>query len=513
MNKSILYFLCFVCFVLALPQHVYSQNFWTQTAPYPFDAGAVVPSFIITVTKEGHYLAGTGDGAGIYRSTNQGQSWVQSAGTSWYSHCVSYAISEKGTIFAGMNRLVDAKDSSWVLASTNGGANFSKLSFPNIRIVRLYAGKQGRLFAATDKGVYRSTDEGSTWAKSSTGLPNTIVNDIIEHSSGIYAAIEGEGVYISLDGGINWKDADAGIYLQFTRDLAILPDGSLACATQYGAFRSKDGKDWSIYFGNGTDQLPMQTVFGSGSSLYVGLNGSAGYVSNDDGTTWAQLLTGFKSTVVNAFAIDSSGKVLTATNTGIFKQANDQFGLLALSTPSIEFPETNQGSKAKETCIVSNAGNAPLTIKSIATSGYESSEFSVSTTVMNKILKPNDTMHIQVVFEPKGNGKRQTDLQFALENNLSSSNHIVLEGIGNAASSIGDEQCASIDVQAKGRSIIAKADGAKILGAYSLMGESMEQQKQYMSSSVCQWNNLIPGLYIIVMQSNGNITTYPIIIQ
>ena len=105
MNKSILYFLCFVCFVPALPQHVYSQNFWTQTAPYPFDAGAVVPSFIITVTKEGHYLAGTGDGAGIYRSTNQGQSWVQSAGTSWYSHCVSYAISEKGTIFAGMSDL------------------------------------------------------------------------------------------------------------------------------------------------------------------------------------------------------------------------------------------------------------------------------------------------------------------------------------------------------------------------------------------------------------------------
>ncbi|MGA1250239.1 MAG: hypothetical protein ACO3YM_07150 [Candidatus Kapaibacteriota bacterium] len=512
MNKTIFYFLCIVCLVNALPGTVFSQNYWTQTAPYPFDAGAVVPSFIITVTKSGHYLAGTGDGAGIYRSTNQGQTWVQSNGTSWYSHCVSYAISEQGTIFAGMNRLVDAKDSSWILASTNGGVSFTKRSFPNIRIVRLYAGKQGRLFATTDKGIYRSTDDGMSWTKTSNGIPNAVVNDIVDHSSGIYAAVEGEGIFISADGGLNWKDADAGVYMQFTRDLAILPDESIACATQYGAFRTKDGKEWSIYFGNGTDQLPMQTVFGTGTSLYVGLNGSAGYVSNDDGRTWAQLLSGFKSTVVNAFAIDSTGKILAATNTGIFKQTPDQYGLLAMSTSLIEFPETNQGSTVKETVIVSNAGNAALTIKSIQTSGYESSEFRVATPIANKILQPNDTMHLHVIFEPKGSGKRQTDLQFTMENNFSSSDHIILEGLGNAASSVNDDSNEFTHVYAQGNTIIAELNGGKIVGAYSLMGESIEQYKRIQTHSF-QWNNLIPGLYFILMENAGNITPYPIIIH
>ncbi|GDX64177.1 hypothetical protein LBMAG35_10150 [Chlorobiota bacterium] len=513
MNTFILHILSFLCFVHVLPHQAFAQNFWSQTASYPFDAGAVVPSFIITVTTAGHYLAGTGDGAGIYRSTNQGQTWVQSIGTSWYSHCLSYAISEQGTIFAAMNRLVDAKDSSWILASTNGGANFTKRIFPNVRIVRLHAGKEGRLFAATDKGIYRSTDDGMSWTKTSNGLPTTVVNDITEHSSGIYAAMEGEGLFISKDGGINWKDADAGVYMQFTRDLAILPDGSIACATQYGAFRSKDGKEWTLYFGNGSDQLPMQTVFGTGNSLYVGLNGSAGYVSNDDGRTWAQLLTGFKSTVVNAFALDSSGKVLTATNTGIFKQAPDQFGLLSLSTSLIEFSETNQGERSIQTVIVSNAGNAPLTIKSIATSGYEASEFRVSTPIMNKTLLPNDTMLLHVIFEPKGSGKRQTDLQFSLENNFSSSDHIVLEGMGIATSSLHDQSEYKPHVYAQGRSIIADMQVGTLIGGYSILGEALEQQSQRIDATMYQWNNLIPGMYVIFIQSNGNITPYPIIIH
>jgi len=490
---------------------LFTQQFWTQTASYPFDAGAVVPSFVITVTKAGHYLSGTGDGAGIYRSTNQGETWVQSAGTSWYSHCVSYAISEPGTIFAGMNRLVDAKDSSWILASTNGGANFTKRSFPNIRIVRLHAGKEGRLFAATDKGIYRSTDDGMTWNKSSNGLPNTVVNDITEHATGIYAAMEGEGIFVSNDGGVNWKDADAGIYLQFSRDLCILADGSIACATQYGAFRSKDGKEWTIYFGDGSTQLPMQTVFGTKDALYVGLNGSAGYVSKDDGKTWAQLLTGFKSTVVNSFAIDSAGKVLTATNTGIFKQAQDQFGLLAMSRLRIEFTETNQGSQSMETVIVSNAGNAPLTIKSVATSGYESSEFNVSMPLINRTLQPNDTVHVHIAFQPKGTGKRQTDLQFTLENNFSSSDHIVLEGLGAGTSSVGENDKQQ-RVRMNAHSIIADVHGAKLMGAYSLLGESIEKNQQLIEPNVYQWNELIPGLYVIMIQSNGNITPYPIIV-
>ncbi|MEY3312768.1 MAG: hypothetical protein RLZZ578_288, partial [Bacteroidota bacterium] len=247
--------------------------------------------------------------------------------------------------------------------------------------------------------------------------------------------------------------------------------------------------------------------------LYVGLNGSAGYVSNDDGRTWAQLLTGFKSTVVNAFALDSSGKVLTATNTGIFKQAPDQFGLLSLSTSLIEFSETNQGERSIQTVIVSNAGNAPLTIKSIATSGYEASEFRVSTPIMNKTLLPNDTMLLHVIFEPKGSGKRQTDLQFSLENNFSSSDHIVLEGMGIATSSLHDQSEYKPHVYAQGRSIIADMQVGTLIGGYSILGEALEQQSQRIDATMYQWNNLIPGMYVILIQSNGNITPYPIIIH
>jgi hypothetical protein len=214
---------------------------------------------------------------------------------------------------------------------------------------------------------------------------------------------------------------------------------------------------------------------------------------------------------VNSFAIDSAGKVLTATNTGIFKQAQDQFGLLAMSRLRIEFTETNQGSQSMETVIVSNAGNAPLTIKSVATSGYESSEFNVSMPLINRTLQPNDTVHVHIAFQPKGTGKRQTDLQFTLENNFSSSDHIVLEGLGAGTSSVGENDKQQ-RVRMNAQSIIADVHGAKLMGAYSLLGESIEKNQQLIEPNVYQWNELIPGLYVIMIQSNGNITPYPIIV-
>ena len=38
-----------------------------------------------------------------------------------------------------------------------------------------------RLFAATDHGVYRTTNSGTKWTDYSNGLPNVVVGDLILH--------------------------------------------------------------------------------------------------------------------------------------------------------------------------------------------------------------------------------------------------------------------------------------------------------------------------------------------
>jgi ligand-binding sensor domain-containing protein len=39
-----------------------------------------------------------------------------------------------------------------------------------------------RLFIATDRGVYRSSNAGATWQAFSNGLPNVIVGDLLLHA-------------------------------------------------------------------------------------------------------------------------------------------------------------------------------------------------------------------------------------------------------------------------------------------------------------------------------------------
>lgn len=76
----------------------------------------------IAVNSSGYLYAGTG-GAGIFRSTDQGVSWqdVDPFG-SGNADVYSIAVNSKGDIFAAMNLM------SWVLRSTNGGANWTALT-------------------------------------------------------------------------------------------------------------------------------------------------------------------------------------------------------------------------------------------------------------------------------------------------------------------------------------------------------------------------------------------------
>ena len=66
---SVYSFFCFtLLFGFGLSDSIHAQEiYWSQTSKFPFDAGAVVPTNCILVAKDGAYLAGTSDGAGIYR--------------------------------------------------------------------------------------------------------------------------------------------------------------------------------------------------------------------------------------------------------------------------------------------------------------------------------------------------------------------------------------------------------------------------------------------------------------
>ena len=59
------------------------------------------------------------------------------------------------------------------------------------------------IYLGTDRGVYRSADDGKTWTLFGVGLPHCAVNDIIvdSHNNRILAATQGRGIWEVVLGG------------------------------------------------------------------------------------------------------------------------------------------------------------------------------------------------------------------------------------------------------------------------------------------------------------------------
>ena len=85
---------------------------------------------------------------------------------------------------------------------------------------------RGTLYAGVEiGGVWRSDDDGASWALRSAGLPSLGIHTLAPHPlepETLFAATE-TGIYRTIDGGLSWKwrpfDAGAG----YTRALLVLP--------------------------------------------------------------------------------------------------------------------------------------------------------------------------------------------------------------------------------------------------------------------------------------------------
>ena len=138
-------------------------------------------------------------------------------------------------------------------------------------------------YVVTDRdGVWKSSDGGINWTRSSTGLTdNTVYSVAIDpgNSQVIYAGA-GDGVWKSSDGGINWVDSSSG-----------LTDSRVVCLV--------------------IDPSKPQT-------LYAGTSGGV-WKSSDGGINWVSSSDGLTDSDVQCLAVDSSSILYAGTKNGLFR--------------------------------------------------------------------------------------------------------------------------------------------------------------------------------------------------
>ena len=134
--------------------------------------------------------------------------WVQTNGPCG-GHV--YAFASIGTdLFAGLE--------NGVYRSTNNGDSWTTVNAGiEPGTVQSLAVAGTKLFAGTlNNGVFLSTDNGGTWTAASSGLVKRMIYSLAIMPEGaggtnMFAGTSGDGVYRSTNSGMTWTPANAGI--------------------------------------------------------------------------------------------------------------------------------------------------------------------------------------------------------------------------------------------------------------------------------------------------------------
>jgi len=308
--------------------------------------------FDIAVGSNGKLFAASYDG--LFISTDEGISWnlSDSSLTDWVevmeneniiaaNHSSIYISSDNGSTWENItnnlpqgsirdlivtnlnNYIYVSVFAKGVFRSTNMGSTWTAinngLNFPFVDC--LFSSSDGNLYAGTTQDIYLSTDFGEFWFSIKTpGLTNSWIQSIVTNSSGdIFAGTFGGGIYFSSDTGNNWDVKNQGLNRAVIRKLLVEDDLMFSAAYGAGIFRSSDiGKTWEKVNGS-ISSLYIYTIFRHiDGSLFAGTFGGT-YKSTDNGDTW----TFSGSLSPSTFASNSSGNIFAGhQGNGVYRSTD-----------------------------------------------------------------------------------------------------------------------------------------------------------------------------------------------
>ncbi len=252
-----------------------------------------------------------------------------------------YAGDAQGNIFAS----ADAGQ-RWI--EQNNG-----ISLPTAIHVLAYNIAGTKLYAATDTGLFVSTDGAQHWNAASTsksGLPvdsyTAVVFDANAQST-VYVGTLHHGVFRSTDDGVQWSSASAGLPPQAEiHSLALDSDNhQLWTATSLGVYRSDNRSIAWQAFNNGLPAtIVVNTVVPAAASggmqglVYAGTNHGV-FRSLNDGEDWTTNNESLSGTGIHTILVDfrssNASTVYVGTDVGVFRSEDNgqDWGGTASSLP------------------------------------------------------------------------------------------------------------------------------------------------------------------------------------
>jgi len=268
----------------------------------------------------------------IFRSNNNGLSWnsvdsIHVVASSSHpgiinSHEVNIAyvkfISDGSYLFAG----IGGEYSAGLYVSTDNGKTWARSDSSFAENINCFTKIGKTIFAGTSHGVFLSSNYGTNW--NAAGL-NDAVTGLTMIRDTLFAATAGNGLFCSNNNGVSWNKVYDGNFgfeggVLTTGDNVLIGASSpIGKDTVGGVLVSSDlGKNWR-HSNSGLADNNVNVLHSYGSYILAGTS-SGVYVSKNDGSSWSFLSNGSPNDSLPVFSFSTNDSYLfVGTNNGIWR--------------------------------------------------------------------------------------------------------------------------------------------------------------------------------------------------
>jgi len=303
--------------------------------------------FVVSANSSDIYVGTSSDDLtghitnGVSHSTDHGLTWSPTnTGLKWYHDVYSISQIDTDAFAATDSGLYHSSNDgvSWnrIVLGPHLGSLYESINFTSEGICI----SGNNLFITTDSGIFRSSDRGSTW--NSCGNPGLLVGAFGDTLFSI-----ANGLFRSTNLGSTW----AKVYSSNMAPLAEVGPNFIGVSTNNASYISTDGGTIWLELQSG---LPddVAAFINSGTKIFAVSRAVGIYGSKDSGFTWLSANSGINSEFVSGATngnpnyapytgISTDGTNLYAVNGNIWSRPLSQFPLIVNESDVFQPSKTN----------------------------------------------------------------------------------------------------------------------------------------------------------------------------